>query len=243
MSSTAYAVPVNHGDFSSQSVDFAQVTEFGFAAPTVGFNQLRFFPSVFGAQAVGGASDSNTATLTLGVDAAPGFTLSELAFTEIGTYNLAGVGTAASQATVTGSVSGQIVALDSGTLATPILFSQSFDFSPSNGDFDLVDDVGLAVIWSGSLNIDLDALVAAAGFAGSATEVGLDLENLLAVQTEAGSAALIVKNDFKIQASTALAPGVIPEPRSVVLMVAGILCVLVAVHRWQRPRAASSEKS
>ena len=242
LTSAAVAVPIDHGNFAGDSVGFGAVTESGFGTPAVRADRLEFFPSVFGASGVGGAGESNLATLSLAVDAASGFGIRSIGFSERGSYNLQGIGTAATLARVTGMVSGEIIALDSGPLLSPIQFSGDFDItsvSGAGGDFNLVDHLGLAVIWSGALEIDIEALVQAAGFAAPATIVNVHLDNLFSIQSETGSISMIARNEFFIQVGTAEAspPGVIPEPSSWILMAAGILALVTAGCRPRRLRA------
>ncbi len=241
LSTATGAIPIDHGSFVGDSVTFEAVTESGFGAPAVRADRLEFFPSVFGVSGAGGVGDSDLATLSLAVTAASGSGIRSVGFAERGTYNLQGSGTAATLARVTGSVSGEIIALDSGVLASPISFSGDFEFSSASsldGDFNLIDDVGLAVVWSGTLEIDIDALVQAAGFTGAATVVNVHLDNLFTVQSETGSLSLIAKNEFDINVTSSddTGPGVIPEPRSWILMVVGILVLATAGRRAKRGR-------
>lgn len=230
------AVPVDHGNFAGANLVFEHVTESGFGTPAVTGNNLDFFPSVFGSSGSGGASDTDLSTLSLALNAAPGFAIHSLTVSEQGTYNLLGSGTAATIARVTGSVSGEILELSSGVLSSPIPFSASIDFSStssSGGEFNLVDDLGLAVVWSGALEVDVDALVQAAGFSSGATVVNVNLDNVFTIQSETGSISLIARNQFDldISAQSDPGPGVIPEPRAWLLLLAGMCLVLGTLFR------------
>jgi hypothetical protein len=108
----ARAGSVNYGDLLggfAGAVDFLQVTESTvtdavplYGAPTRVGNGLVFFPTAFSSQSAGKSADTTSGTLTVRIRADSGFFLEVINIKEIGEYELTGVGTTATSATING---------------------------------------------------------------------------------------------------------------------------------------------
>jgi len=229
---TALAVPINYGNLAGSSVIYTQVTEDAispgdgpalFGAPTVIGDQLDFNPVGFGAASSGGGVDITDGNLIFGIWANTGSAIGSVNLSEAGDYTLAGLGTAGTSASVALSGIFEITEVDADTtiLASAIQVPFSGVFSPSGGTFNLVDDAGIGVAWSGSLSIDVDAVLLAEGvnFEFGATKVNLDLDNILVSVSEASSVSSIAKKDFDGFTVTA----VVPEPTTTLLLGLGLL--------------------
>jgi hypothetical protein len=141
-------------------------------------------------------------------------------FSESGDFALTGFGGNA-YAQVTAEFFVNIVEVD-GVSIQPINLQQSMVMTPSDGDFSLADDgPGPLVqgVWSGLVEIDIDAAVADAGYTPvlGATRVTIVADNSLLAISDEGTTALIEKKDF-----SGLAIAIIPEPGTLALLVAGI---------------------
>ena len=98
LSSAAFAVPVNHGNFMGAApgeVDFLQVTEDSatdatplYDTPTHLTNRLKFFPLVFASSSADGSSDTTRGVLTMTVRADAGYFLDRITLAETGDYTL-----------------------------------------------------------------------------------------------------------------------------------------------------------
>jgi len=236
------AVPINYGDQAGATVNFLQVTESTispgdpddlFGAPTVSGDSIDFDPINFFSSASGaGGIDSTIGLLTLGIEAQPGYGISELLFTEAGDYTIFGSGGAGTEATVSAPIFIDILEVN-GAPITQIDVDGSLTFSPSNGDYNLADDgSGFGVIWNGSFSLDLDQVLLDNGFmAGDqVTLVSITLNNILTTTSELGTQAIIQKKDV-----SGFGISVIPEPTTAVLLGLGLTGLAV---RRGRERAA-----
>ncbi len=220
----AQAVPVNYGDFIGTTVKFTSVTEDSatdpvplFGAPTISGDALDFNPTNFVSSSSGGAFDSTIAVLNFTIEALPGNYVEEIKFYEAGDYTIFGAGGIGTSATVSAPVFINVVEID-GVAVAPINFNANMVFTPSNGDYNLADDgAGFGVIWTGILDVDVDALLTGANvpFVNGATEVKVILNNILATTSENGSSAEIQKKDVQGFGIT-----VVPEPASALLLAA-----------------------
>lgn len=221
---------MNYGDFVGSTVTYTQVTEDSptdplplFGAPTILGNVLDFNPLSFASSSSGGGADLTDGQLLFGVMAQAGNFIDKIMLSEAGDYSLFGVGTAATAASV--ALSGQIEVLEIDGVAVggpPINFAFNGTFAPSGGTYDLVNDPGIGVNWSGGVTIDVTQHLTdnSIPFTVGATKVQINLDNILATSSEASTTALIQKKDFDGFSIT-----VVPEPASVGLVALGLLAL------------------
>ncbi len=223
---SAFATPINYGNFSGVTVDWLQVTEDSttdptplFGTPTISGDSLNFNPVSFGSTAANGSSDLTDGTLTSMIVARPGFSIPAIQFTENGDYTLAGNGGAGTSASVNLSVFVWVTEVNDVAI-TPISFSVNGTFNPSSGTFDLFNDgptFGIRT-WNGGAVADVDAFLASHSIAGHATEITVTIDNALVTTSQAGTLAFIKKKQIGGVAIT-----VVPTPGAIALMGVGML--------------------
>lgn len=200
--SVAMAVAINYGDKNAANLVYQQVTEDSitdtpplFGNPTVIGNALIFSPVNFGATSTGGGMDFVDGTLATTLVAKPGNSITNIVFNEAGDYTLIGTGTAATTAVVTANLFVRIVEVNNAPLAMPIQQNFSLSFSPSGGSYDLVNDPGNGITWTGNINVNVNAILAAQSPAitGAATKVLISLDNSLTATSQSGSISFIKK--------------------------------------------------
>ena len=214
--STALATPINHGNRVGATVDFLNITEDSttdvvppalFGSPTAVVDSLVFNPVSFGSFSAGGAFDITDGTLTTEIDARPGFNIPFVNITEKGDYTLAGAGSPGTWCSVSMAAFITVYEVD-GSAITPFTVSFTGTFSPNSGFYSLPANAGNAVIWNGGLNVNMDSVVAGAGFTGGhATRIQLTLDNQLITFSEAGTVAHIKKKEIGGVIITVPAPG------------------------------------
>jgi len=240
--SVAWAAPIDYGDFLGTSVRYLAVTEDSatdppplFNAPVLVGDGLDFNPTFGSSSSGAGASDDTNGTLTFGIEALPGSVIDRVAIGESGDFTLTGFGGAGTGASVHADVTLEIDAVDGAAPAFGLSTTEALVFSPSNGDWNLLDDGPGPLVsgtWTGFLEIDVTQMLSDAGlsYVEGVTRVTLQLDNRLHTQSESGTAAVIGKKDFDGLSFT-----VIPEPSSWVLCGLG-LSVLGGWRRRPRER-------
>ena len=232
--SLAWAAPINYGNVTGDTVVYQQVTEDSstdpgatlYGAPTASGDALLFNPS-FGAVATGGATDQTFGSLTATIVATQNGRIEYLQFQEQGDYTLFGGGTAATLAEVAATFNISIIQID-GVDVAPVPVTEQMTFtvggSPSDGQFNLVEDMGLGTAWAGTVGVDLNQAILLAGFSGRATKVEIELDNRLLAVSEAGSQSHIKKKAIGGFAITAVTD--IPEPATMSLLALGGVALL-----------------
>jgi PEP-CTERM motif len=229
----AAAVAINYGDFAGATVNFLQVTEDSgtdptplYGSPSVSGDTLDFNPVSFNAGATGaGGVDITDGTLTLMMTSNPGHFIDKVKFDEAGDFTLAGFGGAGTFVSVTANFNIDIqevdgVGIGAINIATPMVFT------PSNGDFDLLNDgPGPAVngTWSGMLMVDIQQALIDNNipFVNGATKLSVTFDNTLVATSESGTQSFIGKKDVGGIGIT-----VIPEPASLGLLALGTLALM-----------------
>lgn len=203
-----------------------------FGAPSVTGDSIDFNPTGFGAFGAGGGGDVTDGQLVFKVQAKPNFAINNISFGEAGITTLAGVGTNITHTDVSAVGNIDIYEVD-GVRINKISIPLNLVFTPltatgNQGTFQLVADAGLGLAslpWSGSQVIDIKQALINAGipFGKGATLIGVDLDNSLVAQSEAGSLALIDKKDF---GGVSITINRIPEPTALVLAALGFMGLL-----------------
>lgn len=232
VTSTAFAAPINHGNFSGADVDFLAVTENSvtdptplFGAPTIIGNTLTFNPTSFSASSSnGGAPDLTDGLLTTLIMATGSSPILSVDLAESGHYSVGGVGLAS--AAVGTPVFLTVLQVNNANIV-PFTVSGNLVFSPSGGTFDLINDPGVNVPWNGVGSFDVAAAVASHGFSGGATKVRLSLNNTLVAFSQGRAGASIEKDEVEITVNT-------PEPGTLVLLALGAGLALLSRVRRRR---------
>ncbi|MFK7896464.1 MAG: PEP-CTERM sorting domain-containing protein [Myxococcota bacterium] len=219
-----------YGDFSGSTVTFEDVQDQNglFGAPTVSGDSLDFSPNTFEADcSVDPSCPPNPTTvddtLTITIQADSGSFIDDILLQEAGDTTLASFLDAFAATTVTATVFIDIFEID-GVSVNNISAQAQMAFS-NNGEFETTDEGTGTHIWTGSLLIDLDQIIANNGGSGQATRVQLNLNNTLVAFAESGASARIEKKDID-----GLAVTVVPEPGTALLMGLG-LAGLASIRR------------
>jgi hypothetical protein len=237
----AFGAPINYGNHTGTTVTYIDVTEDTttgdsqplFDTPAFSGDSMDFNPSGFDAEASGaGGSDDTGSRLTFSLQANPGHAITNIQFSEAGDTTLAGAGTDATSTEVTANGTITINAVD-GAAITPIVQPISLAFTPSGGSYGLATDGGGLPIyhtqWSGTLAVNVAQILTTTGvpFTFGATNLSVDLVNLLTARSQAGTDALINKHDFGGISITVN----IPEPASALLLAVGLAGCLATRRR------------
>lgn len=198
--SVALATPINYGNRAGATVDFLNVTEDSstdptplFGSPSAVVDSLVFNPVSFASFSANGAFDLTDGTLTTMVDARPGNNIPVVTINESGDYTLAGTGSPSTWCSASLSVFVTVYEVNDVAVNA---FTQSFtgSFSPNGGFFSLPANAANAALWTGSGSLNVDAMVAAAGYVGQhATKLQITLDNSLLTFSEPGTIAHIKK--------------------------------------------------
>lgn len=218
---TAWAAPINYGDFAGQTVSFLQVTESAisagdatplFGAPEVIGDQLDFDPQGFSAVGINGSSDVTAGQLNFTLMSKFGRAITELAVAEGGDYTLFGNGTAATNVGFSISVPMVTVLEVDRIPISPVALNPS----AASGGAALPGNLGTAT-WSLSSVYDMNAALTAAGvpFVWGATKVEVAVQDMLSANSEPGTIAAIAKKDFVVINASTVA---IPEPTTPLLL-------------------------
>jgi hypothetical protein len=219
----AAAASINYGDFDDippGTVMFLDVTESSgtdpvplFGSPSVLGNVLSFDPNGFAASAAGGSADITDGQLNFTAEALSGYAMESLTVSEFGDYTLAGAGTTVTSVVV-GIVAFATITEVDGAPITPFTVNASM-----SQQFDLVNDPGIVVPWSGGLSIDLNQALADEGLSYNlgVTEFDYVMNNQLLAFSEPGTIAFISKKGFGISLETR-----VPEPSTFTLVLGGL---------------------
>lgn len=236
---TGTAQAAYYGTYSSPTGDvtFVDVEDLNglYGAPIASGNSLDFSPNTFEADCTNDpgcppASTVTSDTITFQVDADNGSVIEGLRFSESGdiVINDFTIPTGFAAVTVAANVFVDILEVNGTSISginvnVPMVFTQG-------GAYETNDEGNGAHIWSGLLDLDLDAIIAGAGQTGSATLVDVSISNTLTAYGENGAVAFIEKKDVD-----GLAVTVIPEPGTALLMALGLAGLATA---GRRPRSA-----
>jgi hypothetical protein len=229
------AASINYGDFTvPPGVTFTQVTETSVTDPLPLFGPpspysapvppgpltfeagMDFTPQSFASSSAGGGADTTLDELDFGVMQAlvpgppPLLAINAVSVQELGDYTLAGVGTAATQASAGLTIAVTVTHIDG--VDVPDVAIPAFNASLL---FDLLSNPGASQPWQLSGSVDIQGYLASQSipFQVGATKVEVHVENLLEAQSEPASAALILKKEFIVAVDAEL----VPEPATCLL--------------------------
>lgn len=216
-----------------------------YGSPTISGNLLDFSPTSYSAQCPGvGCPPSpvlvdDTLIFKVQSNAGPGNEIGAITISEAGDSTLASFLGAFAATSVSAPVHIQVeevngipLSVSHPTLSplavrvdTFVVFTSG---SGPNGGVFTSTALGYGTTnWFGSVTVDIDALLAAAGVAGRATRVDFSMDNVLQAYADNGATALIKKKDLD-----GLTVHVTPEPGTALLLGLG-LAGLASVRRQQ----------
>lgn len=216
---------INYGNFNGDTVEYQQVTESSatdpvplFGGPALSGDSLLFSPVNFGISASGGSFDLMDGQLTTTIVALGLNRIEKIEFSERGDWTLLGTGTANTTASVANTMFIRITQVDGPGAFVPVDATVQMTFTPDGGSYNLIDHRGQVLPFEGTTLVDLDAILAAAGYSGrQALKVDVTLDNSLAAFSETGSVAYIKKKQAEGLSLTAI----VPEPATLGLLALG----------------------
>jgi len=251
----SHGAQINYGDHMGANVTYVDVTEDSgseplplFGAPNVTGNSIDFNPTGFDASSANVGSDITASNLSFMVAAKPGSRIQSLLLTEAGNTTLAGNVPSGSMGTASAVFASGVLDVHEVDFQpiNHISVPFSLTFNPSGGTYFLGTDGGGGPIfhteWTGSVNMSVESILIANGYmippAQGATKISVDLNNVLTAVSQAGTSALISKNDFggvTIRIDAVGDPG-IPEPGCLTLAAIGALTLAARRRSIARER-------
>jgi len=217
----------SYGNFSDPTgtVSFLNVSDLNglFGAPTVSVDSLDFSPNAFEADCATSATCPPTPhavsdTLTLQIDANAGRFIERVNLSEAGDTVISTFLNAIGATTVVANVFIDVLELN-GTPVNGINGNAQMAFT-NGGNY------STSGTWTGSLSLDVNAVIAAAAGIGNATLVQISIANTITAYAESGAAARIEKKDVD-----GLAITVVPEPGTALLMGLGLFGLAASTRR------------
>ena len=237
----AVAGTFNWGDLSDGGIMYLNVEETntqanalfdmnpGSGSPDVIGDQIFFDPQNFQSQSSGGGADLIDSTLTTTLMAPTGKFIDNIQIDEFGDHSLGGLPGGAAIAEVGAAFFWTILEIDN--LANPqptqtqnMLFTTGG--GPNGGEYDRPGDDGTAVLFDGSVFIDVAGYLAEQSIDGRATKVRLRFDNTLQTAADAVSNAFIKKKEIN---GIVITPN-IPEPASIMLMLIALVLTAAAAR-------------
>lgn len=230
---TSSAQAAFYGNYAGNTVVFESVQDQNglFGAPTASGDTLDFSPNAFEAECSASPGCPPTPvtvddTLTITIQANSGSFIDDIVLRESGDTSLQSFVSALAASVVTATVFVDIFEID-GISVNNINGNVAMTFT-QDGQYESSDEGYGTHIWEGSLTIDLDAMIAAAGGSGRATRVQINLDNTLTAFAAAGATSRIEKKDVD-----GLAITVVPEPGTALLFGLG-LAGLATIRKEER---------
>ena len=208
------------------------------APPSSSGDSLQFTPQAFEAQSGNGINngllDFVDGTLNTGVTADMGHVINSITVAEQGDFSLIGAG---AYATISAPIILRIDQVNDVALGSPIYTTANLIFTPGSGgpgSYATPVDQGLSKVWTGSISVDIAAVLAANNITGGATSLQWTMDNALTAYAPDGELAFIKKKDI---GGVAITVGTgIPEPSSIVLAIVGVAGLLMGVRRQAKSK-------
>ncbi len=211
---SSQAASVNYGNFGpvAPGVSFLQVTESSitdplpfYGAPAVSVTGLDFAPLGFAAATSAGGADLSDGQLNFTIVGGGLVGISGINLFESGEYTLTGLGGAGTAAFAGATLRVSVTEINNAAIAPINLLPVNASVS-----FSLPGNAGTAQPWSLGMFVDVDAQLAALGYAGDlATRLDVVIDNTLVAMSQPGNESYIAKKDFGIL--------IVPEPSSMAL--------------------------
>lgn len=234
---SAAAQAAQYGDFLQPEIDYIGVGDMNgnFGSPTATSNQLSFGEALFTAGCVGATCTSGVDTLSYDARTGSGFGLSRIRIDVTGGASRTDdVGTGSALATATANVFIDIFevdgqAVDTINVSEQLLFAPLGE-SPADTTYLFLGDGTPGTtgeLFFGTLDVDLDAILAANAATGSVTRADVSIGLTLTAFADAGNLASIEVGDFRVDHV------LVPEPASALMIGLG----LSVLARRRMPRA------
>jgi hypothetical protein len=253
--SPALGAQINYGSHMGNDVTYVNVTEDSgadeplplFGPPTVTGNSIDFNPLGFDATSGGVASDITDSNLVFMVVAKPGMRIDSMTINEAGDTTQAGNVAPGSMGTSSAVFASGVLDIHEVDFQgiNHISVPFSFTFSPSGGTYFLGTDGGGGPIyntqWTGSVTLDIEAILIANGIDQGATKISIDMDNTLVATSQLGTTATIAKKDLGGFSVAVMTSRVIPEPSAGMLAAFVLAGPAGLVYRRQRHSVTAAQ--
>ena len=205
----------------------------GVGEPDVVGNSIIFNPQNFQSSSSGGESEIIDSQMSTTIMADKGWAVESISISELGDYTLSGLSGGEAMASVGAAFLWTIEEINGLPNLQPTQMANmmfSTGGGPNGGEYARPGDDGTAVIWSGSVFLDVREWLNNNGFEDDfATKVRLTFDNTLMTAADERSSAFIKKKEIGGSVIVTVDTNVIPEPSTLAL--AGLALLGLAATR------------